>query len=102
MKHICNNWEPGDYRYINFSPDESASEEHRAWQGCPSVAVTKNGRLFAGWFSGGAFEPCIRNYNILVKSDDHGKTWSSPLLTISLLYFINIILLYCILIVNKM
>lgn len=83
MKHICNNWEPGDYRYINFSPDESVSEEHRAWQGCPSVAVTKNGRLFAGWFSGGALEPCIRNYNILVKSDDHGKTWSSPLLTIA-------------------
>ena len=82
MKNICNNWDLSDYKYINFAPDESASEEHRAWQGCPSIATTKNGRLFASWFSGGAFEPCIYNYNILVMSVDGGASWSTPLLTV--------------------
>lgn len=70
------------YSYINFSPDESVYEENRSWQGCPTVAVTKGGRIFAGWYTGGLVEPCIHNYNILSKSDDCGKTWSKPLLTI--------------------
>jgi len=82
MKNICNNWELKDYRYINFTPDDSVSDNHRAWQGCPSIAVTKKGRLFAAWFSGGAFEPCIYNYDVLVKSDDHGESWSEPILTV--------------------
>lgn len=82
MKNICNNWDPNDYQYVNLTPDDSVSEEHRAWQGCPSVAVTKKGRLFAAWFSGGAFEPCIYNYNVLVKSDDNGESWSEPILTV--------------------
>ena len=47
MKNICDNWDLKDYSYINLTPDDSVSEEHRAWQGCPSVAVTKKGRLFA-------------------------------------------------------
>lgn len=70
------------YSYINFSPDESVNEENRSWQGCPTVAVTKGGRIFSGWYSGGLVEPCIHNYNLLVKSDDSGSTWSKPLLTI--------------------
>ena len=81
MKNICNNWDPNDYQYVNLTPDDSVSEEHRAWQGCPSVAVTRKGRVFASWFSGGEFEPCIHNYNILVMSDDGGNTWSEPVLT---------------------
>lgn len=81
MKNICNNWDLKNYPYMNFTPDDSVSEEHRAWQGCPSVAVTRKGRLFASWFSGGEFEPCIHNYNILVMSDDGGNTWSEPVLT---------------------
>lgn len=82
MKNICNNWDLDDYKYINFTPGESANEEHRAWQGCPSVAVTQKGRVFSSWFSGGAFEPCIYNYNILVMSDDNGVSWSAPILTV--------------------
>ena len=82
MKHICNNWEAKDYPYINFAPDESVSEETRAWQGCPSIESTKNGRLFAAWFTGGEFEPCINNYNVLAVSDDKGESWSKPILTI--------------------
>lgn len=82
MENICNNWCQKDYPYINFAPDDSVSEENRAWQGCPSVAVTKKGRLFAGWYTGGAFEPCITNYNILTFSDDAGQSWAKPILTV--------------------
>ena len=82
MENICNNWCQKDYSYINFAPDDSVSEENRAWQGCPSVAVTKKGRVFAGWYSGGAFEPCITNYNILTFSDDAGQSWAKPILTV--------------------
>ena len=82
MKNICRNWSLTEYPYINFEPDESFDEAHRAWQGCPTVAVTKKGRLFAGWYSGGALEPCINNYNVLVMSDDAGLSWSEPILTV--------------------
>lgn len=82
MKNICNNWDLKNYPYINLTPDDSVSEEHRAWQGCPSIAVTKKGRLFAAWFTGGLFEPCIYNYNVLVKSDNGGEIWSAPILTV--------------------
>ena len=83
MKNVCEGWSLIEYPYINFEPDDSYGEEMRRWQGCPSVAVTKKGRLFASWFSGGAFEPCIDNYNILVMSDDRGESWSAPILTVS-------------------
>ena len=82
MKNICNNWDLRDFAYVNFQPDESLSEAHRAWQGCPTVALTRAGRIFAGWYTGGVFEPCINNYNVLVKSDDGGKSWSLPILSI--------------------
>lgn len=68
--------------YINFNPGADYAEENRSWQGCPSIAITKGGRIFAAWYSGGMFEPCINNYNLLVKSDDGGETWSKPILTV--------------------
>lgn len=82
MKNICRNWSLKEYPYINFAPDASFGEAHRAWQGCPTVAVTQKGRLFAGWYSGGALEPCINNYNVLVMSDDAGLSWSEPILVV--------------------
>ncbi len=80
--NVCRNWDETSHPYICFSPDASCDESNRAWQGCPTVAVTKGGRLFAGWYTGGAFEPCIDNYNVLVQSDDGGETWSKPILTV--------------------
>ncbi|MBR4419422.1 MAG: exo-alpha-sialidase, partial [Clostridia bacterium] len=53
------------------------SEGNRLWQGIPGVAVTKNGRIFVGFYSGGIKEE-VGNYVLLVKSDDDGKTFSSP------------------------
>lgn len=62
--------------------DSKYSEAIRKFQGCPTIAVTKGGRIFAGWYSGGWCEPNIENYNLLVYSDDSGKTWTDPMLII--------------------
>ena len=65
-------------------------ENIRIFQGCPTVAVTKGGRIFAGWYAGGIREPHMNNYNLLVYSDDNGKTWSKPLFVIPSSYEYNI------------
>ena len=59
-----------------------ADEHTRQFQGCPTVAVTRGGRIFAGWYSGGTCEPHIENFNLLMVSDDGGKSWRGPLLVI--------------------
>lgn len=69
-------------KYIVLKPGDEVSEKCRAWQGCPTIARTKGGRLFAGWYTGGMFEPCINNYNVLVQSDDNGETWSAPIMAV--------------------
>ena len=69
-------------KYVVFNPGEEVHEKNRAWQGCPTVARTKGGRLFAGWYTGGLFEPCIHNYNVLIQSDDDGNSWSAPILAV--------------------
>ena len=68
--------------YTIINPGRETWEENRAWQDCPTVARTKGGRLFAGRYAGGMFEPCIDHFNVLVKSGDDGKTWSHPILAI--------------------
>ncbi|MBQ8408734.1 MAG: AraC family transcriptional regulator [Clostridia bacterium] len=45
------------------------SIEKRLWQGIPSIEVTKGGRIFLTYYSGGTKEE-IGNYSILSKSDD--------------------------------
>lgn len=62
--------------------DPRYAESIRQYQGCPTIAVTHGKRIFLGWYSGGITEPHIDNYNLLIYSDDEGKTWSSPLLVI--------------------
>lgn len=51
--------------------------EHRIWQGIPGIEVTKNGRIFACFYSGGIKET-FGNFVILVKSDD-GVNFSEPI-----------------------
>lgn len=58
-------------------------EECRAWQGVPSIARSKGGRLFCALTSGGIYEPDPRNYSVLQYSDDDGETWSLPVLAIN-------------------
>ena len=71
-----------DIKYIRFNPGEEVSEKNRAWQGCPTIARTRGGRMFAGWYTGGLLEPCIDNYNVLIHSDDNGESWSHPILAV--------------------
>ena len=60
---------------ILFGPgDPKYAESIRLFQGMPTVAVTRGGRIYAGWTSGGNGEPHIENYDLLVYSDDGGKT----------------------------
>ncbi|MBQ8186700.1 MAG: exo-alpha-sialidase [Clostridia bacterium] len=66
-----------------YRPTDARYDEGiRQFQGCPTIAVTPGGRIYLGWYSGGTTEPHMENYNLLVTSDDGGKTWSSPLLVI--------------------
>lgn len=63
-------------------PEEEFSCRYRFWQGCPTVVRTSGGRIWAGWYSGGTKEPAPRHYNILIKSDDNGFSWSNEQLII--------------------
>ncbi len=66
-----------------YRPEDAAyAEGIRRFQGCPTVAVTRGGRIYVGWYSGGSREPHIENYNLLICSDDGGESWSPPLLVI--------------------
>lgn len=62
--------------------DPQYAESIRRFQGCPTLAITRGGRIYAGWYAGGTREPHIENYNLLVYSDDLGMTWSQPVLII--------------------
>ena len=55
---------------IVTAPGKKYAWVSREWQGCPTIARTARGRLWAGWYSGGIIEPDERNYNLLVYSDD--------------------------------
>ena len=66
-----------------YTPTDPAYDEApRKYQGCPTLAVTKGGRIWMGWYAGGVREPDMDNYNLLLKSDDGGETWSDPYLVI--------------------
>ena len=53
------------------------STPYRLWQGIPGIEVTKKGRIFATFYSGGTRES-IGNFTVLVKSDD-GEHFSEPI-----------------------
>lgn len=55
---------------------EKYQTANRLWQGCPSIAKTKGGRLYAAWFSGGVKEPGYGSFNLVFYSDDDGLTWN--------------------------
>ena len=63
---------------VNTTPGEEFQLSRRLWQGCPTILRTPKGRLYAGWYSGGTGEPAPDNYNLLIRSDDDGWSWSSP------------------------
>lgn len=73
----------GNFGEIITSPDQTFSEEKRFWQGCPTIARSPRGVLYAGWYTGGTREPSPFNCNILVRSRDNGLTWSDEILAIN-------------------
>ena len=68
---------------ITHPTEARYTDEHlRRFQGCPTLAITRGGRIYMGWYAGGTGEPHMDNFNLLVRSDDLGETWSKPLLVI--------------------
>ena len=61
--------------FLKYPKDPKFAESIRHFQGAPSIAITKGGRIFMGWHTGGIYEPHIDNYNVLIFSDDDGETW---------------------------
>lgn len=51
--------------------------ENRIWQGIPGIEVTKKGRIFSTFYSGGVKEG-LGNYSMLLMSDD-GVNFSEPI-----------------------
>ena len=65
--------------------EKSALEKYfspyRVWQGIPAIEITKGGRIFSAFYSGGTKEE-IDNFSVVVKSDDGGKSFCEPLLAV--------------------
>lgn len=64
-----------------ISDDKKLKEyatENRLWQGIPGIEVTKNGRIFLCFYSGGVREQ-TNNYVVVLKSDD-GENFGEPVL----------------------
>ncbi len=55
---------------------EQVTASKRLWQGIPSIAVTKKGRVFLTFYSGGTREE-IGNFVVLIRSED-GVHFSEP------------------------
>jgi len=68
--------------FLLYPKDEKYAENIRNFQGCPTIAITRGGRIFVAWYSGGTKEPHMENYNLIVYSDDKGRTWSDPVVVI--------------------
>ena len=66
---------------IITQPGPKYAAESRLWQGIPGLEQARNGRLWAVWYSGGTGEG-PDNYIILATSEDDGRTWSQPVLTV--------------------
>ena len=51
---------------------------NRMWQGIPGIEITKGGRIFACFYSGGETE-CMGNFAAVTMSSDGGETFSEPI-----------------------
>ena len=67
--------------FVLYPDEKLLSDRLPHFIGCPTVAVTRGGRIFLGYYFGGLREPHMDNCNILIKSDD-GVNFSEPVLAI--------------------
>ncbi len=68
-------------KYFTY-PNNPKYVENINYRGCPTIAITKGGRIFMGWHSGGNTEPHIDNFDLVIYSDDDGETWSEPVFVV--------------------
>jgi hypothetical protein len=66
---------------LNLAPGSEYLPETRRFQGIPAIERTKSGSLWVASYSGGKGEGSD-NYVLLIRSDDDGKTWTTPQLVI--------------------
>ncbi len=76
-----------DTRYLTppnviAHPDATHASTTRAFQGIPSLASGREGRLWAVWYGGITPGEDENNYVILAVSTDNGKTWSDEKLVV--------------------
>ena len=76
-----------DTRYLTppnviTHPDATHASTTRAFQGIPSLASGREGRLWAVWYGGITPGEDENNYVILAVSTDNGKTWSDEKLVV--------------------
>jgi hypothetical protein len=64
--------------FLETMPSPTYWARVRMWQGIPGITIAPNGRLWATWYTGLLGEGKGQNYNVLVTSEDDGKTWSKP------------------------
>ena len=64
--------------YIGPVTNERALET-RLFQGIPSVAVSRGGRVWANWYAGPTPAEDLNNYVVLSTSGDNGQTWKEVL-----------------------
>lgn len=67
----------------SFGANEKYHPENRTGTGIPSIAISKNGRLWAVWYAGitkgNIVERCPNNYVVISTSDDNGNSWEEVL-----------------------
>ena len=63
---------------LDLAPGPHYWPRMRTWQGIPGIERAPGGRLWATWYTGLVGEGKGQNYQVLVTSDDDGRTWSKP------------------------
>ena len=63
---------------LDLNPHPGYWPRHRLWQGIPGIERAPGGRLWATWYAGPLQEGRGQNYQLLVTSDNDGRTWSKP------------------------
>ncbi|MEF8845296.1 MAG: sialidase family protein [Bacteroidales bacterium] len=61
------------------SSTQKYSAESRKFTGIPSVAISRNGRFWAVWYSGKSPAEDKNNYVVVATSNDKGQTWEEVL-----------------------
>ena len=62
--------------HVLENPGLEHSNQARAFQGIPSLAISPNGRMWATWYASKTPGEDTNNYVVVATSGDSGKTWA--------------------------